>query len=417
MTVTCSIQTKSVSFSNIFGGLVGNILEQYDNALFGLLAPLLAPLFFPSYDSLTALIITYAMLPFGMLAKPIGSLVFGYVGDTISRKQALFISITGTALATGWMGCIPVYADAGIWAPLSLSGARLLQNFFAAGESFGGAIFILEHSEQKKSNVLSAIYGGSTIFGILAASLLVSWVYANPEIEWLWRVPFWIGFLTALIGIYFRVGAQDPPRQIPIQNQSQPFFSSFWKYRNEIVMVGIVSGFSYTIYSVAFVLMNGYLPLVSQISSTDTLRLNSILLVVDFILIGILALFLRKCDPRKTMMAAAMTTAVLGIPLFLACENADLVTGMTLWSTFVFLGVWYCIPMYTWAQSLVPAEHRYTVLSFGYCAGTQLIGATTSFAGLWLYQWTGSSVAPAMYVTAIALLAAYVLKKSPGTEK
>ena len=110
-----------------------------------------------------------------------------------------------------------------------------------------------------------------------------------------------------------------------------------------------------------------------------------------------------------------MTTAVLAVPLFIACENADLITGMTIWSTFVYLGVWYSIPMYTWAQNQVPAEHRYTVLSFGYCVGTQLIGATTSFAGLWLYQWTESSVAPAMYVSAMALLAACALKKSNTT--
>src|SRR5262245_113042 len=89
--------------------LLGNLFEHYDTALFGLLSPFLAPLFFPGQDPLTALILTYCIIPLGMIARPIGSLIFGYIGDTRGRKEALVLSLMGMAIITTIMGFMPTY--------------------------------------------------------------------------------------------------------------------------------------------------------------------------------------------------------------------------------------------------------------------------------------------------------------------
>ena len=127
--------------------MVGNILEHYDHALFGLLAPFLAPLFFEEKDPLTALILTYGMLPFGILMRPLGSLFFGWIGDLFGRTRALFFSLLGMAAVTFAMGCLPTHVEVGYLAPLLLALGRILQNFFAAGESVGGAIYVLERTD------------------------------------------------------------------------------------------------------------------------------------------------------------------------------------------------------------------------------------------------------------------------------
>src|SRR5579872_7035410 len=128
-----------------FAGMIGNLLEHYDRALFGLLAPFIAPLFFEGKDPLTALILTYGMLPLGILSRPLGSLFFGWIGDRFGRREALFYSLLGMAFTTIGIGFLPIYAQIGALAPLLLAFGRLLQNFFDAGETAGGAIAVLEN--------------------------------------------------------------------------------------------------------------------------------------------------------------------------------------------------------------------------------------------------------------------------------
>src|SRR5579862_656680 len=118
-----------MSLKNRIIGIIGNIFEHYDSALFGLLAPFIASLFFETQDPVTALILTYGMLPLGILFRPLGSLFFGWIGDHWGRRQALFLSLTGMGVATVLMGCLPTYATAGIYAPLLLALCRILQNF------------------------------------------------------------------------------------------------------------------------------------------------------------------------------------------------------------------------------------------------------------------------------------------------
>src|SRR5579863_4289600 len=102
------------NFKQRFIGIVGNFLEHYDNALFGLLAPFIAPLFFEKSDPVTALILTYGMMPLGLITRPLGSLFFGTIGDRWGRRRALSYSLLGMTVATMGIGCLPVYKDIGI---------------------------------------------------------------------------------------------------------------------------------------------------------------------------------------------------------------------------------------------------------------------------------------------------------------
>ena len=158
--------------------LLGNLFEHYDAALFTLLSPFLAPLFFPGHDPVTALILTYCIIPLGMMARPVGSLIFGYIGDTHGRKEALVLTLTGMAVVTGCMGFMPLHSQAGIFAPILLSLGRILQNFFAAGETIGGSIYLIENAPEAEKDMISSYYNASTIAGILIASFGVSLLYA-----------------------------------------------------------------------------------------------------------------------------------------------------------------------------------------------------------------------------------------------
>lgn len=145
---------SSLSKLNI---LLGNLFVHYDSALFTLLSPFFAQIFFPNYDQLTALILTYGIIPLGMLARPIGSLVFGYIGDNYGRKEALVGALFGIGVVTGCIGFLPTYERVGMLAPILLLVGRICQNFFGAGESMGGAIFYLKNL-QNLTKILSVVF-------------------------------------------------------------------------------------------------------------------------------------------------------------------------------------------------------------------------------------------------------------------
>lgn len=390
------------NFRSRLAGVIGNFLEHYDNALFGMLAPFIAPLFFEKSDPITALILTYGMLPLGFVTRPIGSLVFGWIGDRFGRRQALFYSLVGMAVVTMGMGFLPLYCDIGIWSPVLLALARMLQSFFASGEGVGGAIFVLEHTEEKKRSWMSGCYDASTIAGILLASGLVTLMVSRDMVQENWRSLFWIGGLTALFGLFVRWKTNDsreftksPERQGSYQ------WSVLKSLGGPFLAITLASGFSYTTYSLAFTLMNGYIPLVTSLSSLEVMNVNTILLVFDMCLLPLFGFVAHKWGKEKLMLTAALAAAASAIPLFSLLQGADLWTVILVRVGIVVCGVAFAAPYYAWAMEQVVPRHRYMVLSLGGVVGSQLIGMPCSAICLWLYKVSGWSGAPGIYLVAI----------------
>lgn len=401
----------TISRRHIMAGIIGNILTHYDTALFGLLAPILAPLFFPTFEPLNALILTYCLIPVGILSRPIGSLIFGRIGDRIGRKEALFISIIGTAAVTGLMGCLPTYEKAGIGAPILLAISRVLQNLFASGEYIGGAIFVLEHYEKDKKSFLGSLYSCSTIIGILAASLLIAILANLGLVETHWRWLFFLGFLTGGLGIFLRFGVTESPLFLKSKAVIQPgsIMKVLKNHKREFIAIIAVSGLSYAIYETIFVFMNGYLPRVSQVESSQIMNLNTLLLCLDLILLPFFGWISDKMSPVRNMSISGILILLSIMPLFALCDGASYAQVIFIRTTLIILGVWFCAPFHAWTQQLIPIQNRYTVVSLGYALGSQLIGAPTASIGLWLYRTTNTVASPALYLMIVAFVAMGIL--------
>ena len=237
--------SSQVSTLSKWSMLLGNLFEHYDAALFSLLSPFLAPLFFPGQDRVTALILTYCIIPLGMIARPIGSLIFGYIGDTHGRKEALVITLTGMAVVTACMGFMPTYQQAGFLAPILLSLGRIFQNFFAAGETIGGALYLIENAPESQKDMTSSYYNASTIAGILIASFGVSILCALNVVEDCWRFLYFFGCSTALFAVMLRMKMTFHP----VPPKSSPSFSlkfvltTCWKSRHALATIAIAAGF------------------------------------------------------------------------------------------------------------------------------------------------------------------------------
>lgn len=391
------------SRAQLWSACLGNLFEHYDMALFGFLSPFLAPLIFPKQDPISALILTYAIIPLGMLARPLGSLIFGYIGDLYGRKHALFLTLTGMAFVSGAMAFIPTYVQAGILAPLLFSLGKILQNFLSGGEAMGGAIFLLENSSEKRRDLLSSLYNASTVGGHLLASLGVYLISRHMSVDPGWRLLYLFGCITALFGCMVRRRLPFPANPA---NMSQPLshlIRMVWTCRKPLALIAISSGFAYANYSIALVLMNGFVPLVSSLTKTEVMEVNSYLLIFDCCALPFFGWLASKVSREKLMLSATLSVALLAIPLSMLLEGTSFTRLIAIRACFVISGVAFFAPFHAWAQQLVPSQYRYAVISLGYALGSQLIGGPTAAISLWCFKQTGIVSSVSWYWIALSL--------------
>ncbi|PWU14159.1 MAG: hypothetical protein C5B45_04905 [Chlamydiae bacterium] len=398
---------------SILTGFFGNFLEHYDCALFSLLAPFLAPLFFDQKDPVISLILTYAMLPLGFLSRFIGSVFFGWLGDHLGRKRALCSSLTGLSITTVLIGFLPTYAQVGMIAPLGLLLARLLQGFFAAGETVGGAIFVLEQTENRKRNWMSSLYDASSVLGMLTASfLLFLYSYFAQEINW--RYLFWAGALTAIVALILRIASKE---EIKPKIKKEKNFRVFLQHKRVFIAIVLVAGFSSSIYCLAFTLASGYIPLITSITKNQIIKINTYLLCFDMCILPLFGRLATKIGKEKQMLIGALGSAVIAIPCFY-CFSVSSILIVTIGRVLlVIAGVVFSATYHAWAQELVEPEHRYRILCTAHAVGSQIIGTSTAFISLWLYKASGWVAAPALYVIYVALLAAWAVFTNMRTYK
>lgn len=392
---------------------LGNFFEHFDTALFGFLASFLAPLIFPDHDLITALILTYGMIPLGMLARPVGALFFGYIGDIYGRQQALFISLAGMSFVSGCLAFSPTYQQGGVIAPLIFCIGRVLQNFFAAGEAMGGAIFLLEHAPKKKHDLLSSLFSASTIGGILLASASVSLLTYCQAISWGWRILYAFGCLTALFGCLIRWQAPMQTIQASLTFKQSVLDQTklLWVYRKEIFKIAITAGFSYANYSIAIVLMNGFIPLISSFTKAELINLNTSLLILDFCALPFFGWLSSKFSRKKIMIGALLSIILGGVPAFFLLEQASFFSIVIVRIFFVLCGVAFFAPFHAWTQELVPSPARYVIISFGYAIGSQLFGGPTTALSLWMFKQTGIVSSAVWYLVLLAVASYGIIKE------
>jgi len=392
-----------------FLGFIGNFLEHYDNALFGLLAPFLAPLFFPQTDPFTALILTYGMLPLGFISRPLGALFFGWIGDRFSYNQALFCSLTGMAIVSISIGSLPLYKDIGVYAPLLLALGRMLQSFCSAGEISGGAIFVLESTPAAQKGFMSSLYDSSTVAGILVASGLVTLLSSYNVILDFWRYLYWLGGLTAVIGIYLRLVVSKTNEKFSESNStSKNWLQILILHRGVLFKIILASGYSYTTYAMSFTLMNGFIPLITTFSKIEVMQINTFLLILDMLLLPCFGYLANKIGKDLLMFCGALCSTLSALPLFLSLENATLTNLLFIRLAIIMPGIAFSAPYYAWSLEKIPHPHRYLILAFGSAVGTQLVGTSSSSICLWLYQITDWSAAPAFYLMSVGFAACFV---------
>lgn len=197
-------------------GFMGSLLEWYDFYLFGTAAALVfGPLFFPNSSPAAGTLAAFATFAIGFIARPIGAVLFGHVGDRIGRKYALLATALLMGAGTFLIGLLPTYQNIGVWAPLLLVLLRLAQGLGIGGEWGGAALIALEHAPRGWRGLIGTFPQMGTPFGLLlstgAFGFSVSMLSNETFMDWGWRIPFLLSIIFMIPALYIRSHVEESP--------------------------------------------------------------------------------------------------------------------------------------------------------------------------------------------------------------
>ncbi|MGM1058266.1 MFS transporter [Saccharothrix sp. Mg75] len=194
---------------------IGSALEYYDFFIYGTAAALVfGKVFFPASEPAAGTLLALATFGVGYLARPVGALVLGHVGDRFGRRTVLVFTIVLMGVSTFLVGCLPDHATAGVLAPVLLVVLRLAQGFSAGGEQAGANSMTLEHAPAHRRGFFTSFTLSGTQAGQILATAIFLPVAALPEeqlLSWGWRVPFWLSAVVVVVGLWIRRSVDETP--------------------------------------------------------------------------------------------------------------------------------------------------------------------------------------------------------------
>ena len=390
--------------------LIGNSLDHFDTSLYGFLAPVLAPIFFPKYEPIVQLILAYSILATSLFTRPIGAITFGLIAQALGPIKALSYSLIGVSICTVIIGLLPTYTIVGWLAPLSLIFVRTIQGIFAGGEVTISKLYIMENKSYIGAFKASYLYQSSSMVGTILASL-ASWLVISSKNNEAWRLCFCLGGCTGIFGYFLRRyqvnDYKDKQNKIFLPNIA-PGFGAIWNQKLNILRVAITTIFSHMTYAIPFITMNSFIPMITTIKLETMMAFNTSLLAVDVMLIPILGHLSLRYSIAKLMVTSCIILAFTIIPLWQGLNNASLsyVTFVRFW--FIILGVFFLCPLNLWYKRLLNSSDQYLLIGIGSSIGAT-IGHLTPTICLSLWHITGSSLSISLYIIIIILATIYAI--------
>jgi MHS family proline/betaine transporter-like MFS transporter len=403
----------------VVAAVIGNVLEWYDFSVYAFVAVIIAKKFFPAGNDSSALLATFAAFGIGFLARPLGGIVIGRIGDTRGRKAALVLTILLMAIGTTVIGLIPSYDTIGLAAPALLVLARLMQGFSAGGEWGGSTAFIVEWAPGGRRGYYGSFQQASVASGLLlgsAIALLMNTTFGAAAMEdWGWRVPFLLGAILGPVGIYLRRNIDETPayRRVSAAPAAAPTMSP----------VGLAAlAFGFTIHwTVVFYIFLSYMPTFTakylKLQPAEALWSNTIGLLVLVLAIPAFGRLSDRIGRKPLLLTSCAAFILLGVACILLPYPllTQLIAGVSFQTLIVIQIVFgLCIALYSGAgpaaiSEIFPTRIRSTWMTTGYALSVAIFGGFAPFIATWLIDRTGLPIAPVFYVLAASVITALVL--------
>src|ERR1700685_1997401 len=454
----------------IMASSVGTMIEWYDFYIFGSLAAILGPKFYPPGNDTFAYIAYLATFAVGFLVRPFGALFFGRIGDLVGRKYAFLVTLSIMGFSTFAIGLLPSYATAGWFAPIVLLGIRILQGLALGGEYGGAAVYVGEHVPDNKRGFYTSFIQITATLGLFVSLIVILVTQSAMSKEdfaaYGWRIPFLISIILVMISLYIRLKMKESPIFAQLKSSgmtsTQPLKDAFTKWPNLknvlISLFGATAGQGGIWYTGQFYALF-YMQTILKVNVKTANIIVAIVLLLGMPFFTVVGALSDRIGRKKLMMAACLLAVLTYIPIYKAMQSAagnnvvtvkstrNKVTGaisLTALTTdptgalvpakeapapnvpmlvfLVFIQVLYvCLiygPIAAYLIEAFPAKVRYTSLSLPYHIGNGAFGGLRPWIGLSLAAASGNIYAGLYYPMAVAgmtlIVGSLLLKETHG---
>jgi len=410
----------------VIASTVGTTIEWYDFLLYGQMAAIVfAKLYFPGSDPLTGTLQAFAVFAVGFFARPIGAAIFGHYGDRIGRKAALIATLLLTGLSTFLVGCVPTYAQIGVWGPLVMVVLRFIQGIGVGGEWGGSVLLSMEWARTNKNHGLIAAwpqFGGPAGFFLANLAILAfSQMSGEQFLSWGWRVPFWLSLIMVGIGLWIRLGILETPifQQVIAEERvaRAPVVEVFKRQPIEVILTALVR-------------MGQMAPIFIYIAFVFPYGMQVVHLSRDFILVVLLigsfmsfftiplSGYLSDRFGRKPVYIFGAVTTGLFAFLYYAMFNTG-ISGLVILATMLafFFHDMMWGPLAALTAEVFSPRLRYSGASIGFQLAAVFAGGPAPLVATALLAATGSGYVIAVYIFLCAVVSVVTTLLLPDAKK
>lgn len=410
----------------VIASVLGNALEWYDFFLYGTAAALVfGPLFFPvGGDPMQGTLLAFSGFAVGFLARPLGGIVFGHIGDRYSRKMTLIMTLTLMGATTFIIGLLPVYAQIGIWAPVSLITLRFLQGVASGGEWGGGVLMLSENAPSSRRGYFTAWSQMGVSGGFVLSAFAFYLVQKLPEedlMSWGWRVPFLLSILIFLVGVYIRKNIRESKAfsqaKPETKHEKIPLMVLIREHPKALLQAIALrlpeNGASYIFFTFSVVYAKHIGIGTGEIISAVTLAM-----LVEFFSILFWGALSDRIGLKPVYYIGVIGLLVMAFPFFWLLSTGDY--GWIMMA--MFLGLPFCHGAMIGTQpcimsDLFPVRVRYSGLALGHEVGSIFSGGLGPMLAVALLMHFDASWPVSLLLMGYALLAWIALRSLPATTK
>lgn len=398
---------------SIFGGSIGNLIEWYDFYIYNFFALYFAKSFFPGSEPTVQLLNTFGIYAVGFLVRPIGGWVMGVYADRAGRRAALSLSVTLMCLGSLIIALTPVYASIGVWAPIALLAARVIQGLSLGGEYGASATYLSEIAVSRHRGFYSSFQYVTLIGGQVLGSatlLIMQAAFSSGELEaWGWRVPFFIGAACAAFGLYLRRGLMETAEfeKTKTEKRESPLKELLKHPKAVLLVFGLTMGgttafYTYTTYMPTF-LVNTV-----KLSRDQATQISFISLLIYAAIQPAFGAVSDIIGRRPVLMFFGVMGTLFTVPILTTLSN----TQDYLMALLLILAAQFIVSGYTSINAVVkaelfPANIRALGVGFPYAIAVSLFGGTAPYIAL-AFKSAGNESWFYWYVTALIFMSLLV---------
>jgi MHS family proline/betaine transporter-like MFS transporter len=406
-------QTRRV----IITGMIGNVLEWYDFAIYGFFATVIGQEFFPHQDRVAQLISAFGIFALGYLMRPLGGAVTGHIGDRFGRRAALTFSVAAMAIPTFLIGLLPGYGTLGLLAPLALTILRMVQGLSVGGEYTSSMVFLVEQAPDGRRGLMGALTACGASAGILLGSAVGAAFTANMSAAalqaWGWRIPFLLGLVVGVAGYVLR--RQMPETIAKRGRERAPIMETLHDHWRTVLRFAGLSVFMAVGFYVNFVYLVSWLQNTDHFAPARALEINSFSMAVLVVVTLVSGLLADRFGRKPLLLIATMLGFFGALPLFWLLDHPSI------WlAQLGQLGLALIVGLYGGTQPAIlveaaPLKVRCTAVALGYNISLGVFGGLTPLVASWLVARSGDEIAPGFLMMAAAAVAFLTVLRFPET--